>query len=124
MGKWADASIGYEQHSGSSTPEEGKYVETINGAPRAPGMKYRHYAPRAKLLLFTKAAVDNGSVLSNNHKTRAGGSGSGIERWAFCSVDGLVYAGLKIKAEQASSQGRPCIQGRHARLTAPVVRRE
>ena len=62
-GKWAKTSIGYQQHSGSSTPEEDKYVEIINGAPRAPGMKYRHYAPRAKLLLFTKAAFDNGAVL-------------------------------------------------------------
>ena len=94
-GKWADASIGYEQHSGSSTPEEGKYVETINGAPRAPGMKYRHYAPRAKLLLFTKAAVDNGSVPRTVTKIEQETAASGLKvgilqcRWP-------IYAGLKI----------------------------
>lgn len=61
-GKWTDVSVGYKSHSSPSTPTEDQYVEEMNGAPRAPGMKYRHYAPRAKLILFSKEASGNGQI--------------------------------------------------------------
>lgn len=51
----------------SSTPTQPSlpnYEEDITGAPRAPGMKYRHYAPKGKLILFSDTAVQNGRVQS------------------------------------------------------------
>jgi L-threonylcarbamoyladenylate synthase len=38
------------------------YEEDVNGAPRAPGMKYRHYAPKGRLILFSKLACQAGRV--------------------------------------------------------------
>ena len=93
-GKWAYTSIGYRQHSGSSTPEEDKYVETIDGAPRAPGMKYRHYAPRAKLLLFTEAALVNGSVLRTITQLEEEVAVSKL-RVGILQCRWPIYAGLK-----------------------------
>lgn len=44
-GIWADVTIGYH--------DKQQEVATINGsAPRAPGMKYRHYAPKANVILL------------------------------------------------------------------------
>ena len=40
----------------------GTYDEDLNGAPRAPGMKYRHYAPRGRMILFSDGAVQAGRV--------------------------------------------------------------
>ncbi|KIX96409.1 uncharacterized protein Z520_07675 [Fonsecaea multimorphosa CBS 102226] len=38
------------------------YEDDVNGAPRAPGMKYRHYSPVGRLVLFSEEAVRNGRV--------------------------------------------------------------
>ena len=40
-GRWEDISIGYEDHRNGT-----------DDAPRAPGMKYKHYAPDARVYLF------------------------------------------------------------------------
>jgi L-threonylcarbamoyladenylate synthase len=73
-GRWADTAIGYAttssgSHSPISTPgsisNEPKlngFISDINGAPRAPGMKYKHYSPTAQLILFTPQAYKNGRV--------------------------------------------------------------
>lgn len=84
-GIWAKTAIGYKRHrsgrssavstpngTGISTPElhqngeldeeSDEHVLNMNGAPRAPGMKYRHYAPQARLILFSRLAVDNNRV--------------------------------------------------------------
>lgn len=82
--KFAETAIGYKRHdatSSLSTPSSSPtsqspipngssesltinsiYVEDINGAPRAPGMKYRHYAPKGHMILFSPAAVKNDRV--------------------------------------------------------------
>ena len=64
-GEWADTAIAYKTHdspSAPSTPSSDQYVEDMNGAPRAPGMKYRHYSPSAQLVLFSFGAIQNGRV--------------------------------------------------------------
>lgn len=81
--RFADTAIGYKRHepitslstSSSSSPSplpngssesltnnNNIYVEDINGAPRAPGMKYRHYAPKGHMVLFSPTSVKNGRV--------------------------------------------------------------
>lgn len=70
-GAWARTAIGYTRKSGTSTPnitgastpmsEDSQFMD-LNGAPRAPGMKYRHYAPQGRLILFSKDAVAKGRV--------------------------------------------------------------
>ncbi len=90
--KWARTAIGYKSHNagektpsanghesptngipGASTSPLGSsssgdtngiaiYEEDLNGAPRAPGMKYRHYAPRGRLILFSEEAFQAGRV--------------------------------------------------------------
>ncbi|GAM86572.1 hypothetical protein ANO11243_045860 [Dothideomycetidae sp. 11243] len=67
---WEKCGIAYEDKALSSAP---------NGAtqgPRAPGMKYRHYSPKAKVVLFEK-----GTTLTEDHIRRAGnGSRVGVVR--------------------------------------------
>jgi L-threonylcarbamoyladenylate synthase len=53
---------GSEGSSASDTNGIVNYDEDINGAPRAPGMKYRHYAPRGRLILFSEDAFRAGRV--------------------------------------------------------------
>jgi len=77
--RFADTAIGYKRHdttnslstSSASSPSplpngssesltnNDIYVEDINGAPRAPGMKYRHYAPKGHMILFSPTSVKN-----------------------------------------------------------------
>ena len=64
-GKWSETQIGYKLHhspSAPSTPESEQYIEDTNGAPRAPGMKYKHYSPTACVILFSKSARQRGAV--------------------------------------------------------------
>ncbi|RMZ91519.1 hypothetical protein DV736_g1231, partial [Chaetothyriales sp. CBS 134916] len=64
-GIWAETAIAYNLHhspSSPSTPASDLYVENTNGAPRAPGMKYRHYSPAGKLVLFSHAALQGGKA--------------------------------------------------------------
>jgi L-threonylcarbamoyladenylate synthase len=42
--------------------DDEQHVVDVSGAPRAPGMKYRHYAPKGRLVLFSRSAVKNGCV--------------------------------------------------------------
>ncbi|RMZ83105.1 hypothetical protein DV738_g1223, partial [Chaetothyriales sp. CBS 135597] len=58
-GLWTDTALGYNPSS-PSTPASDLYIETTNGAPRAPGMKYRHYSPTGKVVLFSHAALQRG----------------------------------------------------------------
>ncbi|KEF54491.1 uncharacterized protein A1O9_09658 [Exophiala aquamarina CBS 119918] len=81
--KFAGTAIGYKRHdtatslstSSSSSPSplpngssesltnnDSMYVEDITGAPRAPGMKYRHYAPKGHMIIFSPTAVKNDRV--------------------------------------------------------------
>lgn len=59
---WQHVAIGYKQHEGS-IPTSGRDTPSgewhLNGnleydAPRAPGMKYKHYAPQGRLILVEK----------------------------------------------------------------------
>ena len=56
-----------ESEASSSNATNGAidYYEDVNGAPRAPGMKYRHYAPRGRLTLFSEDAFRSGRVAAN-----------------------------------------------------------
>ncbi|KIX03956.1 Sua5/YciO/YrdC/YwlC family tRNA threonylcarbamoyl adenosine modification protein [Rhinocladiella mackenziei CBS 650.93] len=80
--RFADTAIGYKRHEHRSTNTSSSspsplstgssdshpthvsvsYEEDMNGAPRAPGMKYRHYAPKGRLVLFGENAVAQGKV--------------------------------------------------------------
>lgn len=66
------------QQSLASTPSSGgsrtddssrtvSYEEDENGAPRAPGMKYRHYAPQGRLILFSEDAYNRGQPAERLH---------------------------------------------------------
>nr|POE67040.1 threonylcarbamoyl-amp synthase [Quercus suber] len=60
---WEDTEIGY------------KNVSEIGSQPRAPGMKYRHYAPKAKVVLFESSghAPSNDDLLAlDRSSTRIG----------------------------------------------------
>ncbi|KAJ9603165.1 hypothetical protein H2200_012460 [Cladophialophora chaetospira] len=51
-----------ESFTTTGTDGIASYEEDVNGAPRAPGMKYRHYAPRGRLILFSEEAFEAGRV--------------------------------------------------------------
>ena len=74
-GHWSQTGLGYKRHgtrsaastpngTGNTTPDVNgdEHVVDTNGAPRAPGMKYRHYAPKGRLILFSREAVAAGRV--------------------------------------------------------------
>ncbi|ETI20592.1 Sua5/YciO/YrdC/YwlC family protein [Cladophialophora carrionii CBS 160.54] len=52
----------HADHSNGSSNGVASYEEDVNGAPRAPGMKYKHYAPRGRLVLFSRHAYQAGRV--------------------------------------------------------------
>ena len=59
-GPWEGVTVGYldrKQDDGDLT-NGGGGVDGDGDGPRAPGMKYRHYAPKGKVLLFEAGAVD------------------------------------------------------------------
>jgi L-threonylcarbamoyladenylate synthase len=50
-GRWKDVTIGYEDRK--------QDADTTNGeGPRAPGMKYRHYAPKGRVILFESGIAE------------------------------------------------------------------
>ena len=49
-GKWADVTVGYRDRT--------QDLEMDGKAPRAPGMKYKHYAPSGKMYLFEVGATE------------------------------------------------------------------
>ena len=50
-GRWKNVTIGYEDRK--------QDADTTNGeGPRAPGMKYRHYAPRGRVILFESGLAE------------------------------------------------------------------
>ncbi|KAK3341668.1 DHBP synthase RibB-like alpha/beta domain-containing protein [Lasiosphaeria hispida] len=56
-------------------------AEVGKEAPRAPGMKYKHYSPRARVVLFEAGAVAEGDVVAGKTVAviRTGGWGVGVE---------------------------------------------
>lgn len=88
-GLWKDVDVGYEdteqmREKGSVKAETNGHANNANGrailpevptttnpephAPRAPGMKYRHYAPRARVHLFE---ADPSASASSEHAARS-----------------------------------------------------
>ncbi|EXJ69358.1 uncharacterized protein A1O5_07394 [Cladophialophora psammophila CBS 110553] len=66
------------------------YEDDINGAPRAPGMKYRHYAPVGRLVLFSEDAVRNGRVSEKLDEL--------VNNWQSCSnEDGQEKKSREVK---------------------------
>lgn len=129
-GNWSRTAIGYKRYgvakSGQSTPngngtvtptsQEDEHVVDINGAPRAPGMKYRHYAPEGRLVLFSREAVQNGRVgeklqkIIAQHTTQHINVGLITRRWG-------QFAGLSSPSPSgAPSNGEDPVPGSHAVL--------
>jgi hypothetical protein len=54
----ANGTNGVEQADG----HEDEHVFDEAAAPRAPGMKYRHYAPQGRLILFSRDAFQRGAL--------------------------------------------------------------
>ena len=108
-GKWANTEIGYDLHSHTTPPNvtnnqedhdtQNGFLTNMNGTPRAPGMKYRHYSPTAKLILFTRQAQGRGRVrqMLDNLPKPVGKAGK--IRTAFLDRTWGDYAGLKIDGE-------------------------
>lgn len=62
---WEGTVKGYRDES-----EEGKAAKTGEKGPRAPGMKYKHYSPKARVVLFEAKSVP-GDEDSNSHRLEA-----------------------------------------------------
>ncbi|ETN39717.1 Sua5/YciO/YrdC/YwlC family protein [Cyphellophora europaea CBS 101466] len=133
-GVWTKTAIGYKRHSsansgtptpigtGATTPQEDEdmHVVDINGAPRAPGMKYRHYAPKGRLILFSCEAVAQGRVsekmkeLCALHPSQHTNIGIITRRWGR-------FAGLaEPTASGATSNGEDPVPGSHTTLGTEV----
>ncbi|EXJ54321.1 hypothetical protein A1O7_09659 [Cladophialophora yegresii CBS 114405] len=69
-------------HSTENSNGAASYEEDVNGAPRAPGMKYKHYAPRGRLVLFSKHACQAGRVQEK------------LEQHAEAAKDQVVKVGI------------------------------
>lgn len=107
-GKWANTGIGYDTqhhdhdddtHRSSPTEEHnnqnGVIVE-MNGAPRAPGMKYKHYSPTAQLILFTPTARRNGRIKEKLASLPASPGKTGKVRIAFLDRTWGSFGGLDL----------------------------
>jgi L-threonylcarbamoyladenylate synthase len=114
--KFANTAIGYKRHdtdsststppsTDGSTPSSNTSYDllTINGAPRAPGMKYRHYAPKGRLILFSDSAVARDRVRSKLDEIIASSTTSNI-RIGIISRHWPAFAGLPVKAERSLSE--------------------
>ncbi|KAK7887477.1 hypothetical protein LTR67_009897 [Exophiala xenobiotica] len=110
---FADTAIGYKRHevsSGTASPASGSglnvsFIEDMNGAPRAPGMKYRHYAPNGRLILFSQEAVSAGKVqlnLANILESAAPDMGEGV-KVGIISCHWTAFAGLPVSPVRENS---------------------
>ncbi|EXJ92958.1 hypothetical protein A1O3_01514 [Capronia epimyces CBS 606.96] len=59
--RFAHTAIGYKRHDTTGSGDK-DLLDDVDAAPRAPGMKYKHYAPRGRLVLFSEPAVAAGRV--------------------------------------------------------------
>jgi L-threonylcarbamoyladenylate synthase len=121
-GHWSQTAIGYKRHgtqsatsrpngTGANTPDSNSdtHVLNLNGAPRAPGMKYRHYAPNGKLILFSRKAVLAGRVrekleqIQRNHDQDID-IGIITRRWPrFAGLSSVMPEPLSRKAYRGNS---------------------
>ncbi|OAP54829.1 Sua5/YciO/YrdC/YwlC family tRNA threonylcarbamoyl adenosine modification protein [Fonsecaea erecta] len=95
------------------------YEDDVNGAPRAPGMKYRHYSPQGRLVLFSEDAVLKGRVLDKlnelvgNCHQRSGMGGQekphevkgGIISCYWPSFAGLPVEGIRSTISAPNTNG-------------------
>ena len=105
-GKWAETALGYSTHLPSHVEKQDTKPETsshqngfaieMNDAPRAPGMKYRHYSPTARLILFTPTARKSGRVQQMFDTLPKPPGKTGKVRVAFLDRVWGLRAGLKI----------------------------
>ncbi|KAL6247252.1 hypothetical protein RBB50_005596 [Rhinocladiella similis] len=125
---FANTAIGYKRHevrsvsSGLATPasasssEPISYVEDVTGAPRAPGMKYRHYAPNGRLILFSEDTVTEGKVEpklveileSAAHDNDNGGVSVHV---GIISCHWPAFAGLTVSSVQEGNSTPPALSG-------------
>ncbi|RVX73687.1 hypothetical protein B0A52_02577 [Exophiala mesophila] len=122
--RFAHTAIGYQRHdnqlnsipsspsvpSNISTPCSssstlalaGKYDHHANGAPRAPGMKYRHYAPKGRMTLFSQRAVENDRVQTKLDNLVEASPASNI-RLGIISCHWPPFAGLQLPSPPSKS---------------------
>lgn len=122
--RFAHTAIGYKRHddqinsmpsspslpSNISTPCSssstlalaGKYDHLTNGAPRAPGMKYRHYAPRGRMTLFSPSAVKQGRVQTKLDDLVEVNPGNNIHL-GIISCHWPSFAGLRLPSSPSKS---------------------
>ena len=107
-GKWAETALGYDTHSPShvekkdTRPEQGLHQNgstDTNGAPRAPGMKYRHYCPTARLILFTPTARKSDRMQQMFDTLPKPPGKTGKIRIAFLDRSWGLRAGLEINED-------------------------
>ncbi|KIW14416.1 Sua5/YciO/YrdC/YwlC family tRNA threonylcarbamoyl adenosine modification protein [Exophiala spinifera] len=125
---FANTAIGYKRRevrpasSGLATPasasssEPISYVEDVTGAPRAPGMKYRHYAPNGRLILFSEEAVVEGKVESKllellESAPAENNSGGGSVKVGVISCHWPAFAGLSISPAENGVVAPPALSG-------------
>ncbi|KAF2457558.1 DHBP synthase RibB-like alpha/beta domain-containing protein, partial [Lineolata rhizophorae] len=72
---WEDVKVGYKDRAERDEIKEGKGEQ--RKGPRAPGMKYRHYAPRAPVLLFEAGTP---APAAEDVAVRAAGASVGVIR--------------------------------------------
>jgi tRNA threonylcarbamoyl adenosine modification protein (Sua5/YciO/YrdC/YwlC family) len=127
-GVWAKTVNGFETHNslevqpsnGNGVGVNGHAIEPDPGAaPRAPGMKYKHYSPAAKLILFTPTAIANGRV-RQRHKSLEGASGKTRKmRISFLDRTWGKYGGMTLtdttsSMQNGESEGEPQQNGHMA----------
>ncbi|KAF1985756.1 translation factor [Aulographum hederae CBS 113979] len=95
---WEDVRVGYEDRSLKGEAE----------GPRAPGMKYRHYSPRARVVLY-----EAGKKLRKEGLESVGKVGIiRTKRWKI--PDGFDLENQAVDADQKSRNGEPSQNGTDA----------
>jgi tRNA threonylcarbamoyl adenosine modification protein (Sua5/YciO/YrdC/YwlC family) len=109
-GIWAKTVNGFEtHHSPKVEPSNGDgggmngHVEPDPGAaPRAPGMKYKHYSPTARLILFTPTAIANARVRQRYQSLEGTSGKAGKMRIGFLDRTWGSYGGMNLMDKESS----------------------
>ncbi|KIV83247.1 Sua5/YciO/YrdC/YwlC family tRNA threonylcarbamoyl adenosine modification protein [Exophiala sideris] len=137
---FANTAIGYKRHHDTtspastsssspsvdtlSSPAHPSYDEDANGAPRAPGMKYRHYSPEGRLLLFSERAVSKGKVQSTldeiirQSSPSPGEDGANVLKVGIISCHWPAFAGLPVSLAATNGANPPLENSVYAPITS------
>nr|POE93474.1 threonylcarbamoyl-amp synthase [Quercus suber] len=101
---WENTEVGY------------KNVSEIGSQPKAPGMKYRHYAPKAKVVLFesSRDVPSSAELLAFARSSRR----IGLVRTKTWSLDGAAPSNARLKKVVPGIAGSPtAAEGLSSNLT-------